>query len=133
MTAAKKPVSPGQSDEEHGNSAQAPGQVKKDETDAQPKTEPTEQPEQEQQPEQLVAPQHTQAPPEVQHGKQGDKQPEVQHSGPIGVVPVYAGGDPVPESAAAEAQEGAGADEGAEQGADTSQGSTEPQQAPEGG
>lgn len=42
--------------------------------------------------------------PEVQHGNQGTKQPEVQHSGPIGVVPVYAGGDVVPEGAAAENQ-----------------------------
>jgi len=32
-----KPVSPGKSDEDHGKNASAPGQDKKDESDAQPK------------------------------------------------------------------------------------------------
>ena len=32
-----KPVSPGKSDEDHGKNADAPGQQKKDATDAQPK------------------------------------------------------------------------------------------------
>jgi hypothetical protein len=64
--------------------------------------------------------------PEVQHGKQGTKQPEVQHSGPIGVVPVYAGGSEVPEGA----QAPAGEPEEPEQGADTPQGAESPPQAP---